>query len=83
MVKNRLGSVVMLIILLIALIVMMIKDYKKFYVYLIAIIGLCCYAVCTYGYVVFSLEYSKIFIWLSNLSVPAKTHYPPVQLLHP
>ena len=61
----------MLIIFLIALIVMMIKDYKKYYVYLIAIIGLCCYAVCTYGYVVFGQEYPKVFIWLSNLSVPA------------
>ncbi len=61
----------MLIILLIALIVMMIKDYKRFYVYLIAIAGLCCYFVCTYSYVLFEYEYSKIYIWLRNLSVPA------------
>ena len=61
----------MIIIFLIALIIMMIKDYKRFYVYLIDIIGLCCYFVCTYGYVVFEYEFSKIYIWLSNLSVPA------------
>ncbi|MBQ8057361.1 MAG: hypothetical protein IJ275_03380 [Ruminococcus sp.] len=63
--------VLVTVALVIALIVMMIKDYKKFYVYLIAIFGLCCYFVCTYSYMLFQYEFPKIFIWLSALSVPA------------
>lgn len=63
--------VIVTVALVIALIVMMIKDYKKFYVYLIAIFSLCCYFVCTYSYTLFQYEFPKIYIWLSNLSVPA------------
>lgn len=60
----------MIIVFLIALLVMMIKDYRKFYVYLLAIVGIFLQIMLIYPHLFFDKGVPSYLSWICSLIVP-------------